>query len=89
MGNDIVMEDVCHAVTSVIEERKRQHKLWGEQNHAPAFWLSILGEEFGEVCKAVYEKNDAAYLEELVHVAAVAVQMIECERRRINGIIKD
>lgn len=30
------------------EERKRQLKKWGEQDHSPADWLTILGEELGE-----------------------------------------
>ena len=65
----------------VMLERARQDIKWGEQNHHPAWWLSILGEEFGEVCKAVCENNDTgegSYRDELVQVAAVAVAMIEC-----------
>ena len=70
----------------VMDERARQDAKWGEQNHHPAWWLSILGEEFGEVCKAVCENNDTgkgSYREELIQVAAVAVSMIECFDR--NG----
>ncbi len=68
----------------VFAERERQDARWGEQNHAPTEWISILGEEYGEVCKAVCEahfKYDGAdwadYRTELVQVAAVAVAMIE------------
>ena len=72
-------------ILMVVTERIRQKKLWGEQDHDAPFWLSILGEEFGEVCRAVYEGKTDEYVTELVHVAAVAVQMIECELRRGYG----
>jgi NTP pyrophosphatase (non-canonical NTP hydrolase) len=72
------VEDILQKVR---EERKWQNKKWGEQNHTPEKWLSILGEEFGEVCRAVYEKDIINYKEELVQLAAVAVQMLECQER--------
>lgn len=40
-------------------ERLRQDAKWGPQNHAPLFWLAILGEEFGEVSKEVVEAASA------------------------------
>ena len=69
------------------EERERQDRKWGVQNHAPIIWCAILGEEVGEVQKAAletyfaYEKskgNYSEYREELIQTAAVAVAMIEC-----------
>ncbi|WP_375270004.1 hypothetical protein [Enterococcus sp. DIV0212c] len=39
----------------MINERKRQDKKWGEQNHSLLLWLSIIGEEFGEMCKEANE----------------------------------
>jgi len=71
----------------IFEERKRQDDKWGEQNHHPYKWLSILMEEVGEASKAVLEcdfKGSSrdytlnSYRMELVQVAAVAVAMIEC-----------
>lgn len=68
-------------------ERARQDKKWGQQNHEPEMWLSILGEEFGEVCKAVCEARFSGYAstgdwsqyrKELIQVAAVACAMVEC-----------
>ena len=38
-------------------ERLVQDRNHGEQNHDPLLWLSILGEEFGEVSKEIYEIN--------------------------------
>lgn len=71
-------------------ERKRQDQLWGEQNHKPEVWLSILAEEVGEVAQEVqnmkFKRADGAdYREELVQVAAVAVAMIEAFDRSPKG----
>ncbi|MFB6364271.1 hypothetical protein ACFCP7_09430 [Paenibacillus elgii] len=77
------------ALQSVIEERQRQNAKWGEQNHPLAAWVSILGEEYGELCEAVNEtifNNGPEAREkgghtniraEAVQVAAVAVQIVE------------
>lgn len=74
-------------IKEIIEERKRQDRKWGEQNHKPIEWCVILGEEYGEVCKAALETNfnyDSSkgdyseYREELIQTAAVAIAMIEC-----------
>ena len=66
----------------VIIERQKQESKWGQQNHSPETWLLILGEEVGEVNKAILEhrfgnKPISEYREELIQVAAVAVAMIE------------
>jgi NTP pyrophosphatase (non-canonical NTP hydrolase) len=65
-------------------ERARQDTKWGEQNHHPAEWCMILGEEVGEVNKAALEfhfghkgGSPEKYREELIQVAAVAVVMLE------------
>ena len=71
-------------------ERNRQDTKWGEQNHPPEKWVSILGEEFGEYCQAVNETvvnpgPKGGYdrmMEELTHVAAVAVGAMECLMRK-------
>ncbi len=73
-------------------ERKNQDKKWGQQNHDPFTWLSILGEEYGESQKAVLENrygdmDISEYREELVQVAAVTIAMIECfDRYKKGGI---
>ncbi len=40
----------------ITRERFRQDEKWGPQTHFWSSWLSILGEEFGEACKA-YNDN--------------------------------
>jgi hypothetical protein len=75
------------AMQDLATERKRQDEKWGEQNHDPLRWLAILGEEYGEACKALLtlrftEPEPCRYRDELVHVAAVAVAAIEAFDRR-------
>lgn len=74
------------ALSNVKYERKRQDSKWGEQNHKPATWLMILGEEVGEANKAVLEsminghfQEDLImkYRDEMVQVAAVALAAVE------------
>ena len=71
---------------AIADERQRQDAKWGEQNHQPIEWVSILTEEVGEVAKAALESHfkhkgkDPDYIEyrkELIQVAAVAVAMLE------------
>jgi NTP pyrophosphatase (non-canonical NTP hydrolase) len=66
-----------NAINDVLLERDRQENKWGEQNHIPLYWLAILGEEVGEVNRAVLEKDDENYRAELIQVAAVAVAAVE------------
>jgi len=66
----------------VARERQRQDRRWGEQSHPPELWLAILTEEVGEVAKEIAESSVrpldvAAYREELVQVAGVAISAIE------------
>ena len=70
------------AVQVVLKERERQDKKWGEQNHDIATWLEILGEEYGEACKADLEyrfgdKSRSKILEEIIQTTAVGLAMIE------------
>ncbi len=75
--------------SQIAKERKVQEEKWGEQNHNPFTWLSILMEEVGEASKAALEAEHGRfkylsldeYRKELIQVAAVAVAMIECLHR--------
>ncbi len=66
------------SLEDIKQERERQDRLWGIQNHHPERWLTILGEEYGEACKAVLECSLLQYRDELVRCAAVAITAIEC-----------
>jgi len=77
-----------HALFDVLMERRRQDATWGEQNHVPLEWLSVLGEEVGEACQAANkaywgDESQQRYREEMVHVAAVALAAIECMDRGV------
>jgi len=68
----------------ILAERDRQDATWGEQNHHPKDWSLILTEETGEVARALCEiylqggeGHLHSYLEEVVQVAAVCVNMLE------------
>lgn len=63
-------------VVDVLIEMRRQDEKWGANRILPALlWNAILGEEVGEVSKAILEEEGLR--EELVQVAAVALQWIE------------
>lgn len=73
----------------VQDERRKQDKKWGPQNHAPLEWIAILVEEVGEATKEAMEYHFEGkyypadefrlkrYRAELMQVAAVAVAAIE------------
>ena len=86
-------------VELILEERRRQVEQWGEHdNNHPYEWMSILGEEFGELCRAVNETcfqnpkepefggNDNI-ISEAVQVATVAIAIIEAclDQRKEEG----
>jgi len=78
------MEDVLNLIRA---ERERQNKKWGEQNHNDYRWLAILTEEVGEAAQAILHdefggSHAGTAKTELVHVAAVAVQWLECMEMR-------
>lgn len=74
----------------VKEERQRQKKARGDQNHNAFKWFTILAEEFGEVAQVLEKRTEHRlgqdeYLNELeyelIQVAAVAVAWVESIRR--------
>jgi len=72
-------------LAEIAKERTRQDEKWGEQNHHPLLWFSIIGEEYGEMLKAFNEysfDNDMNHFDamqrEAIQVAASCVAMLEC-----------
>lgn len=52
-------DDRLHsALKEITRERAAQDRKWGIQRHSAFYWLSILGEEFGEACKVANEATD-------------------------------
>lgn len=93
---------MMNVLNDITIERDKQNEKWGEQNHLPIEWMSILMEEVGEASKEVVEayfnrqegdlfntqRTEAMlrFRAEMVQVAAVAVQMIECfDRNFVNN----
>ena len=77
------LEPTRAVLGEVLAERLRQDEKWGEQNHLPEGYSTILGEEVGEVCRAILEYrfgNGPLHniRLELIQVAAVAVAFVEC-----------
>lgn len=74
-----------------MHERARQDRRWGVQDLDPATWLMVIGEEVGEVNRAVIEHllghapDLRAYREELVQVAAVTVHALESFDRQARA----
>lgn len=92
MNNDMVQEKV---INKVLEERKRQDMKWGEQNHSASVWSCIIGEEYGEMCKAINEfrfnptaETEQEIYTETIQTIAVCMAMLECIERQRGAVKK-
>lgn len=72
----------------VIAERNRQDEKWGEQNHNAYIWASIIGEEYGEMRKAINEfgfnptpEKEQDIYTEAIQTMASCMAMLECIER--------
>jgi len=83
-----VYEKILEAVHYIVQERFAQIKKWGEQDHDPFKWITILGEEYGEFCKDILNEDGDKAMVELVQMTAVGLAMIECGRRLGWGELK-
>ena len=68
--------------TTIKEERKRQFKKWGVQRLSKFEWITVLSEEVGEAASAAIDdvwggKDAGKFYNEIIQVAAVAVQILE------------
>ena len=69
-------------VQLVKKENQRQLKKWGAQDRSPFEWLCFMGEEVGEVNKAIaehhYREGPAMdIVEEAIHVSTLALKLAE------------
>ena len=72
-------------------ERQRQINVWGEQNHNNYKYLAILVEEVGELAQSILHDEFGGHASgtaknELIQVAAVAVQWLERMERHLDDI---
>lgn len=82
--------DIRHKIMALIgEELKLQDNKWGTNRVRDSrTWLVIIGEEFGEACRASLEHDPDSYRDELVDVAASAIaalQSLELELNKDKG----
>ncbi len=78
MTQRFVRHDIHYKIEN---EELLQLNKWGEQNHNNSIWYAILGEEFGEVGKALLENKNIE--SEIIQVAAVCISWLDCiERNR-------
>lgn len=75
------------AICAVIAERGRQDEKWGEQNHDPFTYLTVLIEEVGEFAQAALHTRfggnaSSGLYNEAVQCAAVALAIVECLERK-------
>ena len=90
--NSILTTNVAQNIISdVITERERQDEKWGIQNHDLFRWSSIIGEEYGEMCKAINEYGFNSIPEtkkeiyiETIQTMASCMAMLECMARNIK-----
>lgn len=75
------------ALILVKMERDRQDKKWGPievlVERSPERWLALIGEEYGECCRACVEDDPPKLLEELTELAATTVSAIEALTLRL------
>ena len=88
MNNITTERTIAHmnsgVLQEIIQEMVSQDKKWSpDRNLEPLLWNAILGEEVGEVSKAILE-DDQGLRQELIQVAAVCAQWIQCIDRT-NG----
>lgn len=77
-------------IAKVLEERKRQDEEWGVQDHTAPEWGTIIGEEYGEMCKAINEyrfnptraAEDEIYKEAIQTMASCMAMLENIERCR-------
>jgi NTP pyrophosphatase (non-canonical NTP hydrolase) len=81
MGDDMIARDLSLVFVEITDERTRQDAKWGGvpglERRDDHTYAAVLGEEFGEVCKAWLERDTDALRAELIQTAAVAVAWVE------------
>ena len=83
---DCKSQEQVRAVLAMLQERQRQDVTFGRQDQDPAYWATILGEQFGQVCEAVAQlrwgpdnaDNFKSLTKQLEQVGAVAMNALEC-----------
>ena len=80
------MEDFELIVEEIRAERLSQIAKWTDTPRAPGIMIRVIGEEFGEVCRAVNEDDPINYRDELVQLAACCIKAIQSFDRERTGL---
>lgn len=89
--DDVVLLDLGLTnsdLDKIAAEDARQIKKWGEQTHSPDTWYVILGEEFGELGKAILEGDLDGMVKEGIQVATLALKIASMTERQRGEIIE-
>lgn len=70
------------AYDMIADENQSQLEKWGNQKHHIHKWYVILGEEFGELGKAICECNLIDIIKEATQVATVALKIAWMAKRK-------
>lgn len=76
-------ERVVAAQAAVGLERVAQLEKWGLQDHDLTTWLTILGEEYGELCKRV---NAARFDNDGEDITATQAEAIKHEAKQVAAV---
>ena len=84
-------------LNEITKERRYQEDKWGEQDHHPLMWFSIIGEEHGKMLRAFNQysfDNDMNHFDEMqrraISTAASCVAMLECiDRMAEKGMVPE
>ena len=82
----LIAKGYSSIAAEIISECFRQNGKFGDQiGHSDGYWTAILVEEVGESARHVCEERPDKLREELVQVAAVAMQWINViDRRKVE-----
>jgi len=64
-------------LNAIVDERERQDAKWGRNVVGPDRMLVVLAEEFGEIARALLERDKPGLEKELVQTAAVCSKLFE------------
>ncbi|WP_230682731.1 DUF551 domain-containing protein [Pluralibacter gergoviae] len=82
------------AIRSVVAEMNRQDEKWGaDRDQHPFVWQTILSEEVGEFSQAILHDEFGGHKsgtarEEMVQIAAVALQIVEYYDRQCATVVE-
>lgn len=64
-------------VNDVMIERERQDCIHPRSDWPGIVWATVMGEEYGEICRAILENDRENLKDELVQLAAVCMRVYE------------